>query len=111
MYPQESWTQAYTDGREYKQVISPTDALSVLDALASGCEPELADSLTSLAETHRVALKWIPAHFGIPGYEAADRLTKECARRIQIDLGYLEKRVICKSNFRKSPEGDDYRLS
>ena len=165
MYPQESWTQAYTDGsatkavadggagiyilypdgtvatesvptgthcsnykaevqalltasrmvkntsrRECKQVVFLTDALSVLEALNSGGEPELADSLKSLTETHRVALQWIPAHCGIPGNEAADRLAKEGAKKIQIeeDLGYLEKRTIIKSNFRKSPEGDDY---
>jgi len=96
--------------REYKQVVFLTDALSVLEALNSGGEPELADSLKSLTETHRVALQWIPAHCGIPGNEAADRLAKEGAKKIQIeeDLGYLEKRTIIKSNFRKSPEGDDY---
>ena len=43
----------------------------------------------------------IPAPCGNPN-DAADRLAKEGAKRIQIeeDLGYLEKR--------KSPEGDDY---
>ena len=48
----------------------------VLEALNSGGEPELANSLKSLAETHRVALQWIPSHSGIHGNEAADRLAK-----------------------------------
>ena len=64
----------------------------MLEALNSGGEPKLADSLKSLAEAHRVALQWIPAHCGIPGNEAADRLAKEDAKRIQIEKGldYLE---------------------
>ena len=33
-----------------------TDALSVLEAINSGGEPELTESLKSLAETHLVAL-------------------------------------------------------
>ena len=60
--------------REYRQVAFLTDALSVLEALNNGGEPELTDSLMSLAKTHRVAIQWIPAHCGIPGNEAADRL-------------------------------------
>ena len=96
--------------REYRQVVFLTDALSVLESLNSGGEPELTDSLKSLAETHRVALQWIPAHCGIPGNEAADRLAKEGAKGVQIeeDLSYHEKRTIIKSNFRKSPRADAY---
>ena len=95
---------------EYRQVVFLTDALSVLEALANGGEQELSDSLKSLAETHRVALQWIPAHCGIPGNEAADRLAKEGAKGVQFDqdLSYHEKRTIIKSNFRKSPKADDY---
>ena len=96
--------------KEYRQVVFLTDALSVLEALNNGGEPELTDSLKSLAETHRVAIQWIPAHCGIPGNEAADRLAKEGAKGIQIeqDMGYHEKKTIIKSNFRKSPGADDY---
>ena len=96
--------------REYGQVVFLTDALSVLEALKSGGEPELTDSLKSLAETYRVAIQWIPAHCGIPGNEAADRLAKEGAKGVQIeqDMSYHEKRTIIKSNFRKSPKADDY---
>ena len=51
----------------------------------------------------------VRAHCGIPRNEAVDRLAKESAKRMQIeeDLSYLEKKTI-KSNFRKSPEDDDY---
>ena len=96
--------------REYRQVVFLTDALSVLEALNNGGEPELTDSLKSLAETHRVAIQWIPAHCGIPGKEAAARLAKEGAKGIQIeqDMNYHEKKTIIKSNFRKSPGADDY---
>ena len=39
-----------------------------------------------------------------------DRLAKEGAKGIQIEqeMGHLEKRIIIKSNFRKSPKADDY---
>ena len=98
--------------KEYRQVVFLTDALSVLEALNNGGEPELTFSLKSLAETHRVALQWIPAHCGIPGNEAADRLAKEGAKGVQIeeDLSYLEKRTIIKSNFKKSHKADDYHI-
>ena len=87
-----------------------TDALSVLEALNSGGEPELTDSLKSLAETYRIAIQWIPAHCGIPGNEAADRLAKEGAKGVQIeqDLNYHNKRTIIKSNVRKTPNANDY---
>ena len=38
--------------REYRQVVFLNGALSVLEALNSGGEHELTDSLKSLAETH-----------------------------------------------------------
>ena len=92
------------------QVVFLTDALSVLEAIKGGNEPELMESLRELTETHRVSLQWIPAHCGIPGNEAADRLAKEGARDIQTeeDLTYHEKRSIIKSNFKKTPKKDDY---
>ena len=42
---------------DYRQLVFLTDALSVLEALNNGGEPELTDSIKSLDETHRVALQ------------------------------------------------------
>ena len=72
------------------QVVFLTDALSVLEAIKGGNEQELMESLRELTETHRVSLQWIPAHCGIPGNEAADRLAKEGAKYVQTeeDLNY-----------------------
>ena len=97
---------------DYQQVVFLTDARSVLEALAEGKERGLRDRLHDLAETHRVALQWIPAHCGIPGNETADKLAKEGAKGTQTEqeMSYHEKTTIIKSLFRKAPEKDDYHL-
>ncbi|XP_053380147.1 uncharacterized protein LOC128548757 [Mercenaria mercenaria] len=58
------------------QVAFFTDALSVLEELANKKLPQLAKVLQQFSTSSRVALQWIPAHCGVPGNEAADKLAK-----------------------------------
>ena len=69
-------------------VVLLTDALSVLQALQSNRDTELNDLSAALASHSRsqpVTLQWIIAHCNVPGYEAADSLTKEGTTKEQVD--------------------------
>jgi len=61
-----------------KKVVLPTDALSVLQSLASGNTEDytlrnVIQCLNSLTSRTTAVLRWIPAHTGIHGNKVADR--------------------------------------
>ena len=95
---------------EFQQVVFLTDALSVLEALSNNKEPHLMEALQSISESRRVVLQWVPAHCGVPGNEAADRLAKKGARESQPDrdLTYREKCTLIKTARKPAIEKDDY---
>ena len=94
---------------ECNQVVFLTDARSVLDALAEDKLPHLSAKLQALSTFQRISLQWIPAHCGIPGNEAADRLAKEGARAPQEEnqVTYDEKKTLIKAAFRPAPTTED----
>ena len=89
-----------------QQVVSLTDALSVLQALESNKLHQLTQALQQVSRTRRVVLQWIPAHCGIPGNEKADTLAKRGAQEDQPDNSVI------RSQFKPRSERDDnHRLS
>ncbi|RUS91759.1 hypothetical protein EGW08_000467 [Elysia chlorotica] len=107
-YPATDWTHVYTDGSAEKAVRNggagiyikyPGDALSVLQALKSSKNKDLNDltsALTSLSQTHTIALQWIPSHCNVFGNETADLLAKKAAALQQNDYTttYSEAKTI-----------------
>ena len=87
-----------------------TDARSVLEALKYDKVPELTKKLESLASFRKITLQWVPAHCGIPGNEAADKLAKEGAKAPQEDnaVSFNEKKRLIKAAFRNQPTKDAY---
>jgi len=83
-----------------------TDSLSALQALSSGSTDEgtrlLQENIRVLSQHSNVVLQWIPAHVGIPGNEAADRLAKEGSKLPQPHppVSYSEAKTLLKSSFR-----------
>ena len=67
-------------GIEETQVVFLTDTCSMLYAMDTEKERELTNKLADLNKQKKVALQWIPAHYGIPGNEKADQLAKQGAR-------------------------------
>ena len=82
-----------------QQVVFLSDAKSVLEALQNDKLPELRSKLDELAPFVRIIIQWIPAHCGVPGNEAADRLAKQGAKEIQYEhtVTYREKKTIIKN--------------
>ncbi|RUS81778.1 hypothetical protein EGW08_010470 [Elysia chlorotica] len=75
------------------------NALSVLQALKSSKNKDLNDltsALTSLSQTHTIALQWIPSHCNVFGNETADLLAKKAAALQQNDYTttYSEAKTI-----------------
>ena len=88
------------------KVVLLTDSLSVLQALSeSPAEKPLMDlrrALHMLSKKAALSLQWIPAHCGIRGNEAADRLAKKGGEQPQHmpDLTYQEAKTIIKSHWK-----------
>ena len=93
---------------ECSQVAVFTDARSVLEALTGDKEPELRRKLRNFSLDHRVAMQWVPAHCGIPGNEAADRLAKQGANvdQHEREVTYGEKKNLIKALFRPELKKD-----
>ncbi|RUS80763.1 hypothetical protein EGW08_011486 [Elysia chlorotica] len=82
-----------------KNIVFLTDALSVLQALKSSKNKDLNDltsALTSLSQTHTIALQWIPSHCNVFGNETADLLAKKATALQQNDYTttYSEAKTI-----------------
>jgi ribonuclease HI len=94
-----------TDDLPTTNLVFLTDSLSALQALQSGptdsSSQQLQDNLHLLSERGKVVLQWIPAHVGIAGNEAADRLAKKGSRLPQPNppTTYKEAKAQLKNHF------------
>ena len=86
-----------------QHIVLLTDSLSALQALVSGPSElptrQLHQALSTLSHNNHVVLQWIPAHVGIAGNEAADRLAKDGAKLPQFhsSTSYREAKTLLKS--------------
>ncbi|RUS85482.1 hypothetical protein EGW08_006758 [Elysia chlorotica] len=96
---QEGAAHVQSSPHSTKNIVFLTDALSVLQALKSSKNKDLNDltsALTSLSQTHTIALQWIPSHCNVFGNETADLLAKKAAALQQNDYTttYSEAKTI-----------------
>jgi ribonuclease HI len=93
-------------GEKGQNIVFLTDSKSALQALSAGPSDTLTRQLQEnthlLSEHNNVVLQWIPAHVGIAGNEAADKLAKEATKQIQPQppTSYEEAKTLLKNNFR-----------
>ena len=89
-----------------KNIVFLTDSKSALQALSAGPSDsstrQLSDNICRLSEHNNVTLQWIPAHVGIRGNEAADKLAKRATRLTQPQppTSYREAKTLLKNSFR-----------
>ncbi|RUS75877.1 hypothetical protein EGW08_016366 [Elysia chlorotica] len=79
---QEGAAHVQSSPHSTKNIVFLTNALSILQALKSSKNKDLNDltsALTSLSQTHTIALQWIPSHCNVFGNETADLLAKKAA--------------------------------
>ena len=83
-----------------------TDSVSALQGLDSDRDDipllKIKQSLSKLGEERNVVLQWIPAHWGIPGNEEADKLSKigsETNDDQPSSLTYAEVKTIVKTKW------------
>ena len=108
------------EGSSQQHIVLLTDSLSALQALASGPTDlptrQLHNCLSTLSQNNQVVLQWIPAHIGIHGNEAADRLAKEGAKLPQFhtSTSYREAKTLLKrkqkADWKTRNEGYDPQL-
>ena len=88
-----------------QNIVLLTDSLSALQAVSAGptdtTTRQLLDLIATLSEHNNVVLQWIPAHVGVAGNEAADRLAKEASKLPQPHppVSYNEAKTLLKSSF------------
>ena len=74
-------------GEQDRSIVLLTDSPSALLALSSGSTErsfkQLQDDSRILSPKNNVVFQWIPAHVGIPGNEAEDKLAKEGGKLLQ----------------------------
>jgi ribonuclease HI len=91
------------------QVVFLTDALSVLQAVASNKLPELEKALQQ-GKNLKTVLQWIPSHCGVEGNEQADKMAKQGAEKEQENrpVTLQEMKTIIKSLYKTSQPEDSY---
>ena len=101
-------TQHLIETREQdRSIVILTDSLSALQALSSGSTEsslkQLQDNSRILSQKNNVVFQWIPAHVGIPGNEAADKLAKEGGKLLQPHnpVSYNEAKTQLKLSFKE----------
>ena len=80
-----------------QNIVLFSDSLSALQSLTNVptdlCVQQLHNSLCTLSNNNKVVLQWVPAHVGIAGNEAADRLANATAKLPQPHLSTSHKEV------------------